>query len=83
MVMRVDAVECDNPTCESVARPEHVKGPKTYTNPYGWFQILGMIVGTGPDFRADACSLECVGPAVEKMVQLAGERENPRGPVTS
>jgi hypothetical protein len=73
--MLVDMVECDNPACDNTAGPERVKGRKYYTGPYGWFQLLGEIVGTGPGFRVDACSDECVGPAVLNQLRRAGDRD--------
>jgi hypothetical protein len=77
-------IKCDNPKCKSVGVPEwepseeeRATGTRP-TGPYGWHQGSGWLVGCGPKYIFDACSDECVGPAIEAVLREAREEEEMR-----
>jgi hypothetical protein len=69
----VTMIECDNPDCPSVGRPEWVdpKGKKRARGPYGWWEGDVDAVGCGPAVYFYACELACIGPAIERLVEKA------------
>jgi hypothetical protein len=79
-------IACDNPKCSSVGDPEWVPGQdgkrkrkgQVPTGPYGWHQGSGWLVGCGPDYVYYACSSECVGPAINEVVDEIRRKEQER-----
>jgi hypothetical protein len=78
-------IVCDNPKCKSVGEPEFVpgrEGPKkrgqSVMGPYGWHQGEGWLIGCGPAYAYNACSTECVGPAVTEILRQVRQAEEDR-----
>ena len=79
--MLVPMVRCDNPKCTNVGSPEWVdeEGPSVdpakYSGPYGWIDTEISFVGTGPSLHVDACSVKCLTPAVQDLLDAWRRRE--------
>ena len=59
--MKVTMIQCDNPECSSMDRPEDQMDV-----PYGWWQVGATKVGPGPSLSVVVCIVDCIAPAVRK-----------------
>ena len=79
--MLIPMVRCDNPKCKSVGEPEWIAeegpsvDPSKYTGPYGWIDSEISFVGSGPALHVDACSVKCLTPAVQDLLEQHRRRE--------
>lgn len=68
--MKIEMIECDNPECENVGRPENPN-----IGPYGWLQ--GNIVFIGYNIvNFDACSIGCVNAAILEKINHYSESDD-------
>lgn len=74
--------QCENPKCELYKALEYpdtwldvgeLKKVKDVSPPYGWLSASVDVIGSGPHVGVVACSVECLGPAVEHAVQEAAK----------
>lgn len=66
--MKKTMVECDAPSCGSVAPPEWQNGTE-YGTPYGWWKVEATCVGSGPSVDIEVCDISCVAEAMEATLR--------------
>jgi len=64
---KVIYIQCDNPACSSVARPEEARG-RLYT-PYAWIILKGFVQGPGPSINITVCGVSCIDAAVDYQIR--------------
>jgi hypothetical protein len=62
---------CDNPNCGVSGNPESLR---PYMLPYGWYTVSVMSQGCGK-WRVEVCSLECIEPAVQTIMDKEMEND--------
>jgi hypothetical protein len=80
----VQMIGCDNPSCKIVAHAEEGGTPNKPNPPYGWLWLEAWgVMGCGPYFNKKdphlmTCSVACLGPAVQHLLQETERLERER-----
>ncbi len=73
--MKVELVQCDNPKCNSLGKPEYIEEDGSHNPPYGWIFLKGGFFGSGPCIKIEVDKIQCIRGAVTRAIKEAKEAE--------